>query len=330
MDMSISHRLQFHGIPGETDVKVSRNNICGSRINNEMSHAIRRQREICGVDYFKPTNPVKVSTQTEKKGFSNKIQNISFTGAFLPQFSISSQIKTDRRNAKKVSKFGTLNRSKSSASITLSSGRQSHQTSPHSVMVTDLTCLQLADTLFSCDLSSKLSSPLKYTTYNGDRKHILYGESDKCLHLNFKAGATLPSLPETEGTQARRSSHDSTTCQQRKDSYRPNSGGVKRLLTGIPIEKEISPKSILKQNYVETQPQDSYKRSKYRTVSDRKKFLDESKYVTLKTSKIGLQCENSPSKRPFALDFDDKDKRSVRFNVSHEVIEYIPHEPVSN
>jgi hypothetical protein len=51
MDVNIYHRTQFH--TNGNDKRGLGNNVFGAKINPEISNAIRRQREISGVDYFK-------------------------------------------------------------------------------------------------------------------------------------------------------------------------------------------------------------------------------------------------------------------------------------
>lgn len=335
--MNISHRTLYHGI---ADEKMAPNINQGARLSNEISSAIKRQRETSGIDYLKPA----VKVPTERKGFSNKIQNISFDGAVLPQFSISSQIKTDRgqgRNSRKNNKFGTLNRSKTSVSFSLPSGRQgcAHQTSPHNVVLTDLTCLQLADTLFSSNLPFGLSGPtsdkFKYSSFVGDRKTI-NSESERDHNIYSKDGASsFPYLHGRTDTNylPRRNVNDSSSYS-RKGSIRPSSASNAKglyLHSGFHQQKD-SPKSILKQNFVEAQNDSSCKRAKYRTISERNyrrnSNPDQSKFIAIKATKIGIQSAHGPTVNNRVFNLDDKDKRSVRFNVAHEVIEYVPHEPV--
>jgi hypothetical protein len=352
MDVNIYHRTQFH--TNGNDKRGLGNNVFGAKINPEISNAIRRQREISGVDYFKAATSTQAPTQSEKRGTINKIQNVSFDG-YLPQFSATSQLKTNKnqlRRTKNGGKFGSLNRSKSSACLSLPTGRHltRGQSSPHNVVVTDLTCLQLADTLFSCNLSTSLdftsqsTGKFKYTNFTGEKRNLFNGENKTDLYTSFKNGTSssipLPSLnspgrhrPESGNTSKRNELNISS--QSRKENHRPNSSNtVKKMFqSSILSEKEeLSPKSILKQNSIEPQQDLECKRSRYRTLSEKmpkKNTCQETpRCITLKASKIGIQSRNSTLK-PCVLNFDDKDKRSVRFNISHEIFEYVPHEPVT-
>lgn len=329
--MSVSQKTQFHGV-GD-DKKGIGNTIYGTKVSSEISYAIRRQREISGVDYLK----AKAPTQTDKNVIASKISNVSLDGYF--PFSIYSQLKTDKsqtRRTKKGGKFASLNRSKSSVSLSLPSGRNmsSGQGVPHSVVVTDLTCLQLADTLFSSNLASSLglssqsTDKLKYTNIPSDKRNLFIGENDKSLYTNFKNNGATSSIPLPALNSPGRSSHP------KKDPQRPNSStGVKTVLhpTIVNEKEELSPKSILKQTSVEKQPEVNCKGPKYRTLSDKapkKNTCPETpRCITVKASKIGLQSRNATVKN-CTLDFDDKDKRSVRFNVSHEIFEFAPYDPV--
>lgn len=336
--MNISHRTLYHGI----DDRMVPNITNGAKMNNEISSAIKRQRETSGVDYLKPS-PIKVPAQTDRKGFSNKIQNISFDGAVLPQFTISSQLKTDRgqtKNSRKTNKFGTLSRSKTSVSLSLPSRQgYTHQTTPHNVVLTDLTCLQLADTLFSSNLAFGLpgqsADRLKYTTFVGDRPTPLSGENEKDQSVLSRNGASFPYLNgRTDNNYLQRRSVNESSIYSRRGSMRPNSANnTKGLCLHLSHhQQKDSPKSILKQNFVDTQTDAAGKKTKYRTVSERNSrrhsHPDQSKFITIKATKIGLQSAHGPTINNRLFSVGDKDKRSVRFNVAHEVIEYAPHDPV--
>lgn len=131
-----------------------------TRINPEISKAIKRQKETSGVEYWKSSPTPKGTFQgTPKRTTFDKIHNLKFEfpNGVLPAIpspspriqAVKSSTLPTRGSRKKGLSTGvdTMNRSFNT------SGSQNKDNgvhlSPKKASVTDLTCLQLADTLFS-------------------------------------------------------------------------------------------------------------------------------------------------------------------------------------
>lgn len=133
------------------------------RLHPEIANAIRRQRETVGVDYRKVSDPGNMTVLNEsRKNSANALQNFHFqfsdigylpmTGHRLPKQNPARL----KRKSSQVLGLRALSRSQSSIDLTVPtlSHKQELKASdqyhgPNKASMTDLTCLQFADTLFS-------------------------------------------------------------------------------------------------------------------------------------------------------------------------------------
>lgn len=135
-----------------------------TRINPEISKAIRRQKETTnGVEYWKTSSISKGTFPgAQKRTTFDKIHNLKFEfpNGILPAISspsprlqtMKSSCQTSKGSRKKAAPSGleAMNRSYNSGLMNVPSVKDSGgHISPKKASVTDLTCLQLADTLLS-------------------------------------------------------------------------------------------------------------------------------------------------------------------------------------
>ena len=128
-----------------------------AKLTTEMTRAIKRQEPNSGLEYWRATGINNVGlTTTEKRPTYKKVTqiNLNFPGVFIPNLNNVQQQKPKTREHPTSAVVLARSRTSLVPRVTSSSRSQRNANNnviPESkkVMVTDLTCLQLADTLLS-------------------------------------------------------------------------------------------------------------------------------------------------------------------------------------
>jgi hypothetical protein len=212
------------------------------RLHPEIANAIRRQRETVGVDYRKAGETGNMAVLNEgRKNSTNSLHNFHFqfsdmgylplTGHRLPKQNPARL----KRKSSHVLGLRALSRSQSSIDLTVPTLaiKQEFRASdqyhgPNKVTVTDLTCLQFADTLFS----------------NTGASTGMYGFSTGKLKSNEVLEETV--IPIGKNVQSSNDGQNSLKDKDSNENVKALSTDPNQILPSIthitPSTKPVSPK----------------------------------------------------------------------------------------
>ncbi|KAL3882361.1 hypothetical protein ACJMK2_028714 [Sinanodonta woodiana] len=338
-----------------------------TKMTAEIGHAIRRQRDTAGVNYWKNSSKGCAPTNTnDRRPSYNKLNhiNLAFPGVFLPSLADKAAVSSKKKDSMYLS--SGLNSSTQHLMNTNcgKSNDKNGSSTAKKAFVTDLTCLQLADTLFSSThptIAGFLNFPPSFMRYMDaydvnvqPQTEIQPDTNGQHNRSDTRYGAMPAPALAISRQRSKTMTHFSSEDIDSPNSVSPTGQNVVTQMCSSDTSSDTNAtkaarpqKSILKTSL----PKPAFKDDSDKESVDSKTYRDilmkSTRHPSRRNSNYSFSSppgllslnETYPRKMSRKPDrpltgitikehFDNGRKSRVRFSVSHDVWEYTPSEPV--
>ncbi|KAK3578542.1 hypothetical protein CHS0354_025252 [Potamilus streckersoni] len=338
-----------------------------AKMTAEIGHAIRRQRDTAGVNYWKNSSKCCVPTNIhDRRPSYNKLNhiNLAFPGVSLPSLGDKAAILSKKKDSVSLpSGFNSSTQQLMNTHYGKNNDKNGRSTAKKA-FVTDLTCLQLADTLFSSThptIAGFLNFPPGLIRYMDTLDVNLQPQTEIQSDANEQPNRTNAGYGTTPAPALALSRQRSKTmtCFSSDSVDSPNSVSptgqnvVTKLCSSDTssdtnaTNKPRPQKSILKTSFMKPAFRDDTDKESVDSKTYRDILMKSTRHPSRRNSDYSYSSppgllslnETYPRKisrkpdRPMTgitikEPFDNGRKSRVRFSVSHDVWEYTPSEPV--